>query len=306
MSKLPEGVTKEEFYEMLWYRSSMAFTKEEREKIQNAKVGVIGVGGTGGIASEQLVRSGVSHITLVDPDVFELTNINRQHFCTISTIGMKKVEAGKKRLLEVNPFIEVKTFDMGINKENAKEIVEGLDIIIDASDNKAAHYPLHRVAKELKVPVISRAHTIPNFTFGAKANLWDYRQENISTREEDENSPTAKLPLEEVTEEMFKEKDRKVHEEFNEIYSRLFRSKDANKLLFSENTPPKGFFEEYEKSRDKLVQGTNWGPAVTITGTFFATVALSIIVDAKNVFLGPISVKADPSFPGVIDQKEIK
>jgi len=300
------NVTEEEFYEMLWFRSSMVFTDKEKDLIKNARVGVIGVGGTGGIASEQLVRGGVSNITLVDPDIFELTNINRQHFCTISTIGMKKVEAGKKRLLDVNPFANIKTFDEGINRENAREIVSGVDIIIDASDNKSAHYPLHRVAKELKVPVISRSHKVPNFTFGAKANLWDYREDGVSTREEDENSPTASIPLEDITNEQFKEKDRKVHDEFNEVYRKIFKSKYANKLLLSENTPPEGFFEEYEKGRDNLVQGTNWGPAVTITGTFFAIVAINLIIDAKNIFLGPVSIKADASFPAIIDQIEIK
>ncbi|HHB95294.1 MAG TPA: hypothetical protein ENK88_09160, partial [Campylobacterales bacterium] len=107
------NITKEEFYKMLWFRSSMVFTDKEKELIQNARVGVVGVGGTGGIASEQLVRGGVGNITLIDPDIFELTNINRQHFCTISTVGMKKVEAGKKRLLDVNPFANIKTFDEG-------------------------------------------------------------------------------------------------------------------------------------------------------------------------------------------------
>ncbi len=300
------NVTEEEFYEMLWFRSSMVFTDPEKEMIKNAKVAVIGVGGTGGIASEQLVRGGVSNIVLVDPDIFELTNINRQHFCTVSTIGMKKVEAGRKRLLEVNPFATITTFEEGINKENAREIVSGVDFIIDASDNKSAHYPLHRLAKELKVPVISRAHTIPDFTFGAKANLWDYRDEGVSTREEDENSPTATIPLEEVTEAQFKAKDQQVHNEFNEIYSRLFKSRYANKLLLSENTPPEGFFDDYAQGRDKLVQGTNWGPAVTITGTFFAIVAINLIIDAKNIFLGPVSIKADSKFPAIVDQREIK
>jgi len=300
------NVSEEEFYEMLWFRSSMVFTDKEKDLIKNAKVAVIGVGGTGGVASEQLVRGGVSNITLVDLDIFELTNINRQHFCTISTIGMKKVDAGKQRLLDVNPFAKITTFDEGINKDNAREIVGSVDFIIDASDNKSAHYPLHRLAKELKVPVISRAHTIPDFTFGAKANLWDYREEGVSTREEDENSPTASTPLEDVTEEQFKAKDRQVHEEFNEIYSKMFKSKHANKLLLSENTPPADFFENYADGRDKLVQGTNWGPAVTITGTFFAIVTINLIIDAKNIFLGPVSIKADSKFPGIVDQREIK
>ncbi len=300
------SISEEEFYELLWYRSSMIFTPQERELIKNAKVAVIGVGGTGGIASEQLVRGGVSNITLVDPDIFELTNINRQHFCTISTIGMKKVEAGKKRLLDVNPFLNIKTFENGINKDNAKEIVNGVDIIIDASDNKSAHYPLHRVAKKLKVPIISRNHRVPNFTFGAEANLWDYREDNIKTREENENSPTASIPLDEISEEEFNYKDKRVHSEFNRVYRDIFKSKYSNKLLLSENTPPKNFFEDYANSRENLVQGTNWGPTVTITGTFFATIAINLIIGSKDIFLGPISIKSNPSIPTIIEQSEIK
>jgi len=83
-------VTEDEFYESLWYRSSMIFTEDERRALKEATIGVIGVGGTGGIASEQLVRSGVGAIRLVDPDIFELTNMNRQQFCTVSTLGMKE------------------------------------------------------------------------------------------------------------------------------------------------------------------------------------------------------------------------
>jgi hypothetical protein len=284
----------------------MVFTDREKELLKNAKIGVIGVGGTGGIASEQLIRGGVGSVTLVDLDIFELSNINRQHFCTLSTLGMKKVDAGKQRLQELNPFAKITTFDEGINKDNAREIITGLDFIIDASDNKSAHYPLHRVAKELKIPIISRAHTVPDFTFGAKANLWDYREEGVSTREEDEDSPTASIPLEEITQEQFRAKDKEVHAEFNRVYSKIFKSKYANKVLLSENPPPADFFDNYIEDRDKLVQGTNWGPAVTITGTFFATIVINLIIDSKNIFLGPISIKADAKLPGVIDQREIK
>jgi len=190
---------------------------------------------------------------------------------------MKKVEAGMERLLDINPFLEVEIFPEGINKENAREIIEGLDVIIDASDNKSAHYPLHRVAKELKVPVISREHRVPEFTFGAKANLWDYRVDGILTREEDENSKTANMALEDISEDDFREKDRLVHQEFNRVYRDIFNSKYAKKLLLSENEPPEGFFESYAESKRNLVQGTNWGPTVSITGSFFATIAINII-----------------------------
>jgi len=300
------NISEDEFYDKLWFRSSMILTLKDRDLIKSARVGVIGVGGTGGIASEQLVRGGVKNLVLVDPDIFEMTNINRQHFCTISTIGMKKVEAGKKRLLDVNPFLNIKTYGDGINKDNAEEIVKSCDFIIDASDNKSAHYPLHRFAKKHKVPVISRAHNIPNFTFGAKANLWDYRIDGIQTREEEEKSHTASMSLDEISEEDFKAKDKRVHEEFNKIYSELFKSEHAHKLLLSENTPPENFFEDYSEGRELLVQGTNWGPAVTITGTFFAIKIIELIIGAKNVFLGPISIKEDPDFPTDIEQVEIK
>jgi hypothetical protein len=284
----------------------MVFTKKERELLRRARVGIIGVGGTGGIASEQLVRSGVGNITLADPDIFELTNINRQHFCTISTLGMKKTEAGRRRLLDVNPFLNIKTFPDGITRENVREIVQDLDVIIDASDNKSAHYPLHRVAKELKIPIISRSHRVPDFTFGAEANLWDYRKNGVSTREEDENSKTVSMALEDISEDDFKKKDKLVHREFNRVYKEIFKSNYSHKLLLSENEPPKDFFKEYEESRENLVQGTNWGPIVTMTGTFFATIAINIIIGSKDIFLGPISIKRDVKIPIPIEQKEIR
>ncbi len=132
--------------------------------------------------------------------------------------------------------------------------------------------------------IILRSNRVPDFTFGAEANLWDYRKEGVSTREEDVNSKTASLVLEDISENDFKEKDKLVHKEFNRIYREIFNSKYANKLLLSENEPPEDFFKKYEKSKKNLVQGTNWGPIVTITGTFFATVAINIIIDLKISF----------------------
>ncbi len=300
------SISEEEFYELLWFRSSMIFTPKERELIKNAKVAIIGVGGTGGIASEQLVRTGVSNITIADPDIFEWTNINRQHFCTISAIGKSKVDVAKSRLLDINPFLNIKTFKEGINKRNVREVIGGVDVVIDASDNKSAHYPLHRVAKELKIPIISRSHKIPNFTFGAEINLWDYRKDNIETREEIENSHTLSTPLEDITDAEFEEKDRRVHSEFNKIYRDIFKSEYSQKLLLSENIPPTDFFNEYANSRENLVQGTNWGPTVALTGIFFVTTVINIIIGSKDIFLGPISIKSNPSIPTTIEQREIK
>jgi len=178
-----------------------------------------------------------------------------------------------------------------------KGVLKNGKLMRDASDNKSAHYPLHRVAKELKVPVISREHRVPEFTFGAKANLWDYRVDGISTREEDENSKTANMTLEDISEDYFREKDRLVHQEFNRVYRDIFNSKYAKKLLLSENEPPEGFFESYAEAKRNLVQGTNWGPTVSITGSFFATIWL-----IKNYYLfrgflkGLLLILGDPYY----------
>ena len=87
------------------------------EKIKNLNVLVVGVGGVGGYAVETLARSGVSNITIVDYDTIDITNINRQIIALHSTIGKKKVEVLKTRILDINPNCEVKAYDFCYNEE---------------------------------------------------------------------------------------------------------------------------------------------------------------------------------------------
>ncbi len=178
-----------------------------------------------------------------------------------------------------------------------------MDVIIDASDNKSAHYPLHRIAKKLEIPVISRSHRVPDMLFGAKINLWNYKKEKIETRELSENSPTAMYELEEIDDSLFSQKDNSVHAEFNEIFKKIISSSYSEKLLFSE----KGSVDHYKEIllRDKIVQTTNWGPVVNITGIFLAIVAIGIVLNLEDIFLGPISVKPHIHLPICINQSEI-
>lgn len=118
-----------------------AFSRVERlvgpeglAKLGKARVILFGVGGVGGWCAESLVRSGIGHLTIVDPDCVDVTNINRQLPATSSTVGHPKVEVLRERLLDINPECEVvalqKRYEAGVTWG-----LDGYDIIIDAIDS---------------------------------------------------------------------------------------------------------------------------------------------------------------------------
>lgn len=118
-----------------------AFSRVERllganslSQLNRARVILFGVGGVGGWCAEALVRSGISHLTLVDPDCVDVTNINRQLPATTRTVGRSKVDVLRERLLEINPLCEVtarqERYTLGADFQLA-----GYDVIIDAIDS---------------------------------------------------------------------------------------------------------------------------------------------------------------------------
>lgn len=118
-----------------------AFSRVERlvgpdglAKLGRSRVILFGVGGVGGWCAESLVRSGIGHLTIVDPDCVDQSNINRQLPATSSTVGLPKVEVLRERLLDINPNCEVialqKRYEAGVTWG-----LEGYDIIIDAIDS---------------------------------------------------------------------------------------------------------------------------------------------------------------------------
>ena len=118
-----------------------AFSRVERlvgpdglAKLGRSRVILFGVGGVGGWCAESLVRSGIGHLTIVDPDCVDVTNINRQLPATSSTVGLPKVEVLRKRLLDINSECEVvaiqKRYEAGVTWG-----LDGYDIIIDAIDS---------------------------------------------------------------------------------------------------------------------------------------------------------------------------
>ena len=103
------------------------------EKLKKVKVCILGLGGLGSNVAVLLARSGIGYLKLVDFDIVEASNLNRQQY-RISHINMKKVEALKSIIKEINPFVEVDILDIKVSKENIHSIVGDIEIVVEAFD----------------------------------------------------------------------------------------------------------------------------------------------------------------------------
>lgn len=125
-------------------------------EIKNLNILVIGVGGVGGYCVESLVRSGINNITIVDHDIVDITNINRQIIALHSTIGKKKVDVLKERILDINPNCNVKDLDI-FYEEATKDKINlcEYDYIVDCCDSLKSKELLIREAIKNNVKIIS-------------------------------------------------------------------------------------------------------------------------------------------------------
>jgi len=128
--------------------------------IKNKTILIIGIGGVGGYALEALVRSGVNNIIIVDNDIVDITNLNRQIISLHSNIGQLKVEVAKKRVLDINPECNIKIVKEYLNKDNTKELFnEKIDYIVDACDTMEVKKELIRIASTKHIKLISSMGT---------------------------------------------------------------------------------------------------------------------------------------------------
>lgn len=130
--------------------------QEKFIKLQKLQVIVFGVGGVGGQVVESLVRSGFINITVVDHDVIEATNLNRQVIATLDAVGLPKVEVLKKRMLLINPCVKINTLLMEVTQTNAETFnLEKYDYIVDAIDSMQSKLSLINYSLKRKQPIIS-------------------------------------------------------------------------------------------------------------------------------------------------------
>ncbi len=137
-------------------RTELLIEKVGLERLRNATVMVLGVGGVGSHCIEALARSGVGTLILVDNDKVSVTNINRQSIAYLSTVGEYKTKLMKTRIEDINAEARVYTHETFVLPENLAELFDRkVDYIVDAIDTVTAKLALVEYAKEHEIPIIS-------------------------------------------------------------------------------------------------------------------------------------------------------
>ncbi len=136
-------------------REQLILGKEGVEKLLSSSVAVFGIGGVGSYVAEALGRAGIGKLALFDHDTVSLTNLNRQLIALHSTIGRRKTQVMKERLLDINPAVSVTEYPVFFTEENADEFdFSGYDYIVDAIDTVSSKLLLIERAKAAGVPII--------------------------------------------------------------------------------------------------------------------------------------------------------
>ena len=142
--------------ETCFSRTERLFGREATEKLAASRVAVFGIGGVGGYVTEALVRSGVGALDLIDHDCVSVSNLNRQIIALRSTVGMRKVDAARARILDINPDAAVRTYPVFYTPETAASFdFRQYDYVVDAIDTVTGKIGLVLQAREAGVPIIS-------------------------------------------------------------------------------------------------------------------------------------------------------
>ena len=138
-------------------RSELLLKKEGIDTLKNSNLLIVGLGGVGSFAAEFLARSGIGKLTIVDGDVVDLTNINRQLPALHSTVGKSKVEIVAERLLDINPEIILTKINEFLSPERMEEVISGekFDYILDCIDSVSPKVSLITAARRKKIKIVS-------------------------------------------------------------------------------------------------------------------------------------------------------
>lgn len=140
-------------------RTRLLLGKNAEKKLHDAKVAIFGLGGVGSYVAEGLARAGVGSFVLVDNDVIDVTNINRQIIALHRTIGQAKVLVAKTRVLDINPSATVFTHKIFYSKDSNQKILDGCDYVVDAIDTISAKIALVEECARRNISIISAMGT---------------------------------------------------------------------------------------------------------------------------------------------------
>ncbi len=146
------------------------FNIEGQRKLKEARVLVVGSGGLGSPLLLYLTAAGVGHIGIVDFDVVDESNLQRQVLFGVENVGMPKVDAAKKRLESLNPHVEFETYNTMLTSDNALEIMKGYDLVADGTDNFPTRYLVNDACVILGIPNVYASI----FRFDGQVSVFNY------------------------------------------------------------------------------------------------------------------------------------
>ena len=155
-------------------RTSMLLGEQALRTLGDSTVTVVGVGGVGAMAAEMLVRAGLGHIVLVDPDAVSESNLNRQLPALHSTLGRLKAEVLRDRFLDINPSLDIRVEALFVSEDNIPSVVGKPDYVVDAIDTLSPKTALAQYCLSAGIPLVSSMGS------GAKKDATAVRISDIS------------------------------------------------------------------------------------------------------------------------------
>lgn len=140
-----------------YVRNMKSFSFADQATLLRSKASIVGLGGLGGAVTEILARMGIGTLSVVDGDVFEESNLNRQYLCTESLISTSKADAAEKRVKEINSSVTVFHYRKYLNEENASAMIHGSDVVIDCLDSLSGRFILEEASKKAGCRLVSAA-----------------------------------------------------------------------------------------------------------------------------------------------------
>ncbi len=128
--------------------------EEGQQKLLDSKVLLLGAGGLGSPAALYLAAAGVGTLGIVDMDVVDASNLQRQILHNMDRIGERKVDSAKKTLTQINPDVDVVTYDVRLGADNVLDVIDGYDVILDGTDNFPTRYLLNDASLLKRIPVV--------------------------------------------------------------------------------------------------------------------------------------------------------
>lgn len=254
-------------YRGMVQRNIGILSEEQQEKLRASKVAVFGLGGLGGVGLEVLVRSGVGSFSIVDRDVFEDNNLNRQVLALRQTLGERKIDVAEERAEAINPLAQIEKFDH-VDDENVRDILDGAKAAYLGIDDLRACLLISRAARELGVPLIE-GWALPY------ANVRVFTPETPSL-EEAYNLPTIGRPVSSISDEDARALQMRVLATFVEVGQiRSYYSQEAQERIRQGRFP-------------------SFAPTVWLTAVVMALETLKVLLGVGEPALSPRFAFYDP------------